>query len=91
MESARGLDGAGAGAGVALRHCHDVQRYSAAFAPDRRGTSRSVGAGTCRSTSGRTTLLVQFHDPADDSNRALGRGLMLRGVADRVTARADLE
>jgi hypothetical protein len=53
------------------------------------------GSGLNRLDEPRTTLLVQFHDPADepvdDSNRALGRGLMLRGVAERVTARADLE
>jgi phytanoyl-CoA hydroxylase len=204
-ESARSLDGTGAG--VALRHCHDVQLYSAAFsrllvderftevaaavvgpnvqlhhtkifvkppergapfpmhqdhpdlahrahtvaaaifhfdaAPESRGCVRVVpgshrlgplrheslgggwhlpldewpldralavpaeagdvlffsyltvhGSGVNRSDEPRTTLLVQFHDPADepvdDSNRALGRGLMLRGVSARVTARADL-
>ena len=53
------------------------------------------GSGLNRSREPRTTLLVQFHDPndepVDDSNRALGRGLMLRGVAPAVPARADLQ
>lgn len=52
------------------------------------------GSGVNRSDEARTTLLVQFHDAADvavdDSNLALGRGMMLRGVAPSATARADL-
>lgn len=52
------------------------------------------GSGVNRSGEARTTLLVQFHDaadtPADDSNRAIGRGMMLSGVAPRSYARADL-
>lgn len=52
------------------------------------------GSGVNRSDEARTTLLVQFHDAADqavdDSNVALGRGMMLRGIAPTATARADL-